>query len=303
MQASALAQPGILAPLPAFGRYLDFRFVDASPQPALVRTALARLASEVEGASTVVGIGASLAAVLQARVPRLRELKDFSTPALPVPATPGPLWIWLLGDAPGDLLAITRRIEHALAPAFVLADAVEAFRHGRGPNGHGLDLTGYEDGTENPEGDAAEAAALAVGEGIDGSSFVAVQRWQHDFNAFEAMAPVERDHCIGRRLEDNEELEDAPESAHVKRTAQEDFAPEAFVLRRSMPWVRGLHSGLVFVAFGHSLEAFEAQMQRMTGHDDGITDALFRFSRPVTSAAFWCPPLREGRLDLRLLGV
>ena len=303
MALSDLAQPGILAPLPAFGRYLDFRFADASPQPAVLRSALARLASEVDGASAVVGVGASLAAVLQARVPGLRELKDFSTPALPLPSTPGPLWIWLRGEAPGPLLAATRRIERALAPAFVLADAVEAFRHGRGPHGHGLDLTGYEDGIENPVDEAAEAAALAAGDGLAGSSFVAVQRWQHDFRAFDAMAPAEQDDCIGRRLADSEELDDAPESAHVKRTAQEDFEPEAFVVRRSMPWVRGLHSGLVFVAFGHSLDAFEAQLQRMTGHDDGITDALFSFSRPVTSAAFWCPPLREGRLDLRLLGA
>ncbi|WP_374665250.1 Dyp-type peroxidase [Ramlibacter sp.] len=303
MQASALAQPGILAPLPDFGRYLDFRLAEPPPPAAVIRAALSRLAGQVDGNAAVVGVGASLASALQARVPGLRELKDFSTPALPLPVTPGPLWIWLRGDAPGPLLEVTRRIDRALAPAFVLAEAVEAFRHGRGPNGHGLDLTGYEDGIENPVDEAAEAAALATGDGLAGSSFVAVQRWQHDFNAFDAMSTMERDHCIGRRRADSEELADAPESAHVKRTAQEDFEPEAFVVRRSMPWVRGLQSGLVFVSFGHSLDAFEAQLQRMTGHDDGITDALFSFSRPVTSAAFWCPPLREGRLDLRLLGV
>lgn len=303
MQVADRAQPGILAPLPAFGRYLDFRFAEPMPAPPVLRAALARLASEVDGASAVVGIGASLAAALQARVPGLRELKDFSTPTMPLPSTPGPLWVWLRGDAPGASLAATRRIERALAPALVLADAVDAFRHGRGPNGHGLDLTGYEDGIENPVDAAAEAAALATGDGLAGSSFVAVQRWLHDFAAFDAMEPTERDDCIGRRQADSEELDDAPGSAHVKRTAQEDFEPEAFVVRRSMPWVRGLQSGLVFVAFGHTLDAFEAQLQRMTGHDDGITDALFAFTRPVTSAAYWCPPLQGGRLDLRLLGA
>jgi putative iron-dependent peroxidase len=59
----------------------------------------------------------------------------------------------------------------------------------------------------------------------------------------------------------------------------------------------------VFVAFGKSLDAFEAQMRRMAGLDDGITDALFRISRPVTGSSFWCPPVRDGRLDLRLLGL
>jgi len=37
---------------------------------------------------------------------------------------------------------------------------------------------------------------------------------------------------FGRRRDDNEEIADAPPSAHVKRTAQESFEPEAFVLRR-----------------------------------------------------------------------
>jgi len=36
----------------------------------------------------------------------------------------------------------------------------------------------------------------------------------------------------------------------------------------------------------------------MAGQDDGITDALFGFSKPVTGAYFWCPPMRGGQLDL-----
>ena len=47
----------------------------------------------------------------------------------------------------------------------------------------------------------------------------------------------------------------------------------------------------------------EMQMRRMAGQEDGITDALFLISKPITGAFFWCPPLRDGRLDLRLLGL
>jgi hypothetical protein len=68
-------------------------------------------------------------------------------------------------------------------------------------------------------------------------------------------------------------------------------------------WAQGKLAGLMFVAFGKSFDAFEVQMRRMAGQDDGITDALFRISKPVNGAFFWCPPLREGRLDLRLLGL
>jgi putative iron-dependent peroxidase len=221
-------------------------------------------------------------------------------PGLELPATPAALWCWLRGDDRGDLVHLTRRLQAALGGALALDQVIEAFRHGAG-----LDLSGYEDGTENPSGEDTVHAAFAAGQGagLDGGSFVAVQQWLHDFGQFDAMSPREQDQAIGRRRSDNVELEDAPASAHVKRTAQESFAPEAFVLRRSMPWSEGQRSGLVFVAFGKSFDAFEAQWKRMIGAEDGLTDAIFRFTRPVTGAYFWCPPLRNGRLDLRALGL
>ena len=37
--------------------------------------------------------------------------------------------------------------------------------------------------------------------------------------------------------------------------------------------------------------------------EDGIVDAIFTLSQPVTGAYYWCPPMRGGRLDLRRLGL
>jgi len=169
---------------------------------------------------------------------------------------------------------------------------------------NGRDLSGYVDGTENPKGKKAAAAAIlrGAGAGLDGSSFVAVQQWIHDFQRFEAMSAKDQDNAVGRRRSDNKELSGAPRSVHVKRTAQESFSPEAFILRRSMPWTDGAAGGLNFVAFGKSFDAFEAQLKRMVGAEDGVTDALFKFTRPVTGSYFWCPPIAKGRLDLRALG-
>jgi len=117
------------------------------------------------------------------------------------------------------------------------------------------------------------------------------------------MTTKQQDDSIGRHVSDNEEFDEAPESAHVKRAAQESFEPEAFMLRRSMPWAEGMNAGLVFVAFGHSFDAFEAVLNRMLGKDDSISDALFEFTRPVSGAYFWCPPLKAGKLDLSVLGL
>jgi putative iron-dependent peroxidase len=297
-----VAQSGILAPVPRVGRYLFFVLADA---PQAVDKALLRMVPLVDGLAVVTGFGPDCVAALGTTVPGLRAFPDLGAASVPVPATPCALWCWLRGDDMGDLVNLTRGISQALAPAFQLDQVVDGFRHGQGPNGHGRDLTGYEDGTENPEGDAALDAALVPGggPGLQGSSFVAVQQWVHDFAAFESLDPQAQDFMVGRRRIDNEELDDAPVSAHVKRTAQESFTPEAFVLRRSMPWAAGVQAGLLFVAFGHSLDAFEAQMRRMAGLEDGVEDALFKMSVPVTGSYFWCPPMHDGQLDLRAVGL
>ena len=303
--AGTLYQPGILDGVPPVARYVLFNLASEGASASAIREALARLAPLVNGSDAVVGVGPSLAKALGAEIPNLHEFPDMSGHGVKVPSTPGTLWCWLRGSDLGDLLHVTRKVQKALAPAFQVRHVLDAFRHAWTEGGHGHDLTGFEDGTENPEGAAAEEAAFAhgLGEGLDGSSYVATQQWVHDLDAFEALGDEERDHAIGRRLSDNEELEDAPEASHVKRTAQESFDPEAFVLRRSMPWMLSMQAGLMFVAFGKSHAAFEAQMRRMAGQEDGITDAMFRISKPVTGAYFWCPPMRNGQLDLRRLGL
>ncbi len=281
-------QPGILAPLPAHARYLEFCIV----QSDACADALRVVAAKVDGTNCVLGIGKGVLDILGASIDGLTAIPDFGA-ARATPRTQASLWLWLRGEDPGDLSNQTRGLESALAPAFELTRLVDGFKHDTG-----RDLTGYEDGTENPQGQAAIDAAFAA----DGGSFVAVQQWVHDFARFDAMSAKQQDEMIGRYRESNEEF-DAPDSAHVKRTAQEDFEPEAFLLRRSMPWSNEHGAGLMFVAFGKSFEAFEAQMRRMLGLDDGIEDALYQFSEPRTGSYYWCPPQSGGHVDLKSLGI
>ncbi|WP_220634425.1 Dyp-type peroxidase [Georgfuchsia toluolica] len=286
-----LVQHGILDAVPAQGSYLFFSVCGEGK----LRKALKKLARYADGEAIVVGIGASLAKALNVDIQGLRNFSVLGG-AVDVPSTPFALWCWLRGSDRGELLLRTRELEYLLDDAFQLELAIDAFKYDSG-----RDLTGYEDGTENPKGDAAVAAALVTKgkTGIKGSSFVAVQQWLHDLDHFESWPKKRQDNTIGRRREDNKELVKAPASAHVKRTAQEGFDPQAFVLRRSMPWSESDGSmGLVFVAFGSSFDAFEVQMRRMAGMDDAIVDALFGFSRPLTGSFFWCPPMQGRELDL-----
>ena len=153
-------------------------------------------------------------------------------------------------------------------------------------------------GAKAGAGAVAPALGACVGGAKAGGSYVAVRRWRHNFRGWDTLTTDQQDALIGRRISDNEEIDDAPESAHFKRTAQESFEPEAFILRRSMPYAAGPDAGLMFVAFGCFYAAFEAQLGRMYGRDDGIQDGLMAISDPLELAYFWCPPLVNGTLGL-----
>jgi putative iron-dependent peroxidase len=282
---SKASQPGILAELPRFARHVTLRLVpNANGEQA--RTALQSLPVDT---NLVVGLGLPLCLALKLDIPGLRVFPALAGEQIAVPSTQQALWCWLKGNDRGALVHDSRRLLAQLGDAFAVDEILDTFQYA-----DSRDLSGYIDGTENPKGDKAALAALAE----DGSSFVAVQKWIHDLNFYLSLPDVQRDHVMGRRLSNNEEIADAPASAHVKRTAQETFSPPAFILRRSMPWSSGEQSGLQFVAFGKSLDTYETLLRHMLGLDDAIVDGLFRFSRPVTGGYYWCPPCREGRLNL-----
>lgn len=287
-------QSGILAGIPKQARYL---FLQQIPQADLA-PAIRFLKSHIDGEKTVLGIGQSLTDTFGHSIPGLKPFSPPKGAKVEIPSTPFALFIWLRGEDRGELLHRSRALEKGLRGAFECIESADSFIYQGG-----RDLTGYEDGTENPKGKKAQTTAFVSNSkpGLNGSSFVAIQRWLHNLNAFDAMGSKERDQSIGRRQKDNVELTKAPASAHVKRTAQETFSPEAFVLRRSMPWSDGQNAGLIFAAFGNSFDAFEAQLRRMCGAEDGVTDALFRFTKPLSTAYFWCPPMKEGKVDLRAL--
>jgi porphyrinogen peroxidase len=290
-------QPAILAPLPAHARFLYFAFAHGEGDWT---AALQDLLQVADGERMVIGIGHSLALALDHPIHGLSPFPALSAPGIDIPSTQYPLWIWLRGEDRGDLALLSQDIEEMIGYDFRLAEVLEGFNYR-----DGRDLSGYIDGTENPQEEAAVAAAIVTGEGegMDGSSFVAVQQWRHDMHHFHHLEEHEQDNLIGRRQSSNEEFDTAPPSAHVKRTAQESFSPPAWIVRRSMPWCEGNDMGLNFIAFGRSLTPYSRLLHRMIGAEDGIIDGLFSFSRPISGGYYWCPPLHNGKLDLRLLGI
>lgn len=293
---TTLWQAAILEPVPAAGHFLVFDIdTGLDPRPALTRV---RAGFTPDGA--VLGLGLPLVAALGAKIAGLRSFPALAGPGCALPSTQGAVWAFFGGTDVSDIHDRAHELRALLGNGFFVREDVAAFVY-RG----GRDLTGYEDGTENPKDDAAIAAAIVSGRGVglDGSSFVAAQRYLHDVERFKSFAPEVSDHTFGRRLTDNEEIADAPASAHVKRSAQESFDPPSFMVRRSMPWGGVVERGLYFVAYGETLDRYERVLSRMVGMEDGVVDALFTFTRAVSGGYYWCPPVQGGKLDLRALGV
>lgn len=290
MSTRALVQPSVLDEPPSLGRFLTFDMAVGAD----ARAALLRWQERISGELTVVGVGQPLLLALARRIEGLRPFPALSGKGVAFPSTQGALWAFVGGDDAGDLHDRARAITDLLGEGFSLREEVATFKYQGG-----RDLTGYEDGTENPKDEAALAAAIVSGRGLglDGSTFVATQRYVHDLAGFARRAPEDRDAIIGRERVTNEEMPDAPASAHVKRAAQESFEPAAFMLRRSMPWGTAQEGGLYFVAYGESLDRFERVLDRMAGNEDGIVDALLTISRATSGGYYWCPPLRDAKID------
>ncbi|MDK9697308.1 MAG: Dyp-type peroxidase [Siculibacillus sp.] len=287
-------QPAVLATPAAHGRSITLRrLVEADP-----RAASRRLVEGLPAEWAAIGIGAPLVRALGREIVGLRPFPSLAA-EVDIPVTQGDVWIALRGESRSEVFDRAAVLDRSIAGGFEIADAMDTFLHHGG-----LDLTGYEDGTANPSGEEAIAVAICGAEdALPSSSFVAVQRWRHDLARFERHDRATCDAIIGRRFEDNEEIDDAPESSHVKRTAQELYEPEAFMMRRSTPYATPQECGLEFVSYCRTLDAFERMLIHMAGLDDGIVDALFGFSRPVTGGYYWCPPLRDGHFDLTALGL
>ena len=289
-------QPAILRAVPRTARFITLGLCPGTD----AREALARLAELTLSADCVIGLGEPFVRALSASLRGLRAFPALGAPGAAFPSTQGALFLQCCGEDQGAALHGARSVLAALGGGFRLDEDISAFRYGGG-----RDLSEYEDGTENPQGERAVEAAVVKGRGpgLDGGSFLAVQRYVHDLTQLERLSDRERDDLIGRQRDTNQELADAPATAHVKRSAQESFDPPAFMVRRSMPWGDVLLHGLYFVAYVAELDTFERVLRRMAGLEDGIVDGLFRFSRPLTGGYYFCPPLRDKRLDLRWLGI
>src|SRR5205823_12261028 len=157
--------------------------------------------------------------------------------------------------------------------------------------GASLDMTGFIDGTGNPQGEAAEREAAVVPDGQKGAggSFINAQRWVHDLEAWNKMSVGDQEQVFGRTKPDSVKLspqEPYSHLAHVElregATADESTPKRDQITRRSTPYA--LHDGTVglyFMAFCKTQKPFRERLESMYAVNGGVRDRLVDFSNPA----------------------
>jgi putative iron-dependent peroxidase len=205
-----------------------------------------------------------------------------------MPATQHDAVLWLSGSAYDVIFDAARAAIAALGTWGSLADETSSW-----PYRHDLDLTGFIDGTENPSLiDAPEAALIPDDLPGAGGTILLLQKWAHDATAWEALSVADQERIIGRTKPDSVELEDRAEDSHVGSTDQERFGT---IFRRNMPYGTVSDHGTMFVGFSADQRRLAAMLESMSGHANGVRDALTRYSRPLTGAYYFVPSIESIR--------
>ncbi|MCY9849046.1 Dyp-type peroxidase [Pectobacterium jejuense] len=159
------------------------------------------------------------------------------------------------------------------------------------------DLSGFVDGTENPQGDARHAVAIIPeGQPDAGGSYVFTQRWEHNLKQLQRFSVEQQEQMIGRTKQDNEELssDERPVTSHLSRVDLKEDGKGLKILRQSLPYgTASGKNGLYFVAYCARLHNIEQQLLSMFGDRDGKRDEMLRFTRAVSGSYFFAPSLDQ----------
>jgi porphyrinogen peroxidase len=297
----AIAQP-VAAPLTRAAIFLVTTLNPDLDTRATVRSFcgdLAALVRAVEfrdleaGLSCVVGFGSDAWDRLfgPPRPAELHGFREIRAGARHAVSTPGDVLFHIRAKRMDLCFELATQIMARLGDAVSPADEVQGFRYF-----DDRDLLGFVDGTENPRGDAVSNAVLVSEEdaAFAGGSYVIVQKYLHDLDAWNALSTEAQERIIGRTKLADIELDDSvkPTSAHNALTTIVEDGKEIKILRDNMPFGRAGHGefGTYFIGYSRSPRTIEQMLENMfVGRPPGNYDRLLDFSRAVTGNLFFAP--------------
>lgn len=206
-----------------------------------------------------------------------------------MPATQADVFIWIAGASYDNVFDVATTVTDYLKPVASPVRELTGWTYQ-----HNRDLTGFQDGTENPTlVDAPGITLIDEGEPGAGGSILLFQQWKHDSDAWRAQTVAKQELVIGRTKPDSIELDEShmPVDSHVTRTTLEEGGEELKIFRRNTAYGDVADHGTVFVGFAKQQHRLQRMLERMAGIPDGVRDALTRFTTPLTGSYYFVPAL------------
>jgi putative iron-dependent peroxidase len=246
------------------------------------------------GLTCVVGVGSGAWDRLFGgpRPAGLHPFPEVAGPRHTAVATPGDLLFHIRAHRADLCFELAQRLMSRVVGYAQAVDEVHGFR-----SFDERDLLGFVDGTENPEGAAALASVVIGDEDPEfaGGSYVVVQKYLHDLDAWDALPVEEQERAVGRtKLSDIEFPDDAkPTNSHVAlNTIVDDDGEQQQIVRSNMPFGRvgAREFGTYFIGYARSPDVIEQMLRNMfIGKPPGNSDRILDFSTAVTGNLFYVP--------------
>ncbi|WP_052460349.1 Dyp-type peroxidase [Microbacterium gorillae] len=223
------------------------------------------------------------------RPPGLHPFRELDGGAHTAPSTPGDLLVHIRAHRPDLCFELGRRVLNAFGDAVRVEDEVQGFRFF-----DERDLLGFVDGTENPNGIEAEEAVLVPDGPWQGSSFVIVQKYEHDLSAWDGMTTEQQEAAIGRTKLSDVEFADADKApnAHLTLNTIEDDGVQRKIVRDNLPFgsLADGTFGTYFIGYAADVDVTERMLRNMfLGQGEATHDRILDFSTALTGANFFVP--------------
>jgi putative iron-dependent peroxidase len=244
----------------------------------------------------VTGVGARVWDALfgAPRPAGLHEFPGFEGRPHVAPATPGDLLFHIRAHRLDLCFELAERLVNRLRGSARVVDEVHGFR-----SFDERDLLGFVDGTENPEGEAAVDAVLIDDEDAEfaGGSYVVVQKYVHDLEAWDGLPVGQQEEAIGReKLSDIEFADEdkAPNSHLALNVIEGPDGEERQIMRFNMPFGRvgDAEYGTYFIGYAKASDLIEEMLTNMfIGKPPGTYDRILDFSTALTGNLFYVPTI------------
>ncbi|MBK1894951.1 Dyp-type peroxidase [Chryseobacterium paridis] len=158
-------------------------------------------------------------------------------------------------------------------------------------------ILGFVDGTENPHGDDRDYFAKVGDEDAlyKGGSYLFVQKYLHNMDAWKGLSTEEQEKVIGRSKENDIEMSDEvkPSNSHIALANIEgENGEELKIVRDNMPFGNPSTNefGTYFIAYASTFSTVKKMLTNMfVGDPVGNYDRILDFSTAETGTLFFAP--------------